>query len=80
MNREDREFITQAIVEAHRRISSSESKTMIEMRWLLDKTRPAPNAQDGYTLQYRYRENMSEEGLEDTIWSNWIDVPYVSEG
>jgi len=47
---------------------------MIEMRWYQD----VPNA-SLYTkaprLQFRYRINLSD----DTVWSDWKEVPFVSD-
>ena len=51
---------------------------MIELRWLLDPEHPqelkdtAPL--DAFTLQYRFRPS------ELSKWSEWKDVPFVSEG
>jgi hypothetical protein len=55
-------------------------ESMIEMRWLLDPR--IGNQSQTYTLQYRYRRKYREPvESEDVLhqWSDWIDVPYVSE-
>lgn len=58
---------------------------MIEMRWLIIDTEDA--AYNGFAnkpapervLQYRQQTNMDEWGLQEPIWSDWIDVPEVKE-
>jgi len=48
---------------------------MIELRWKLEPPMPNKGREDRWTLQYRTTlgpPNWSE-------WSDWMDVPYVSE-
>lgn len=55
---------------------------MIELRWLLDPRTPPElrgNApMSSYTLQFRYKTEQTCSWSEN--WSDWADVPYVSEG
>ena len=54
---------------------------MFELRWL---TESWTSYEDGFIakrsgdkkLQYRIIENPLEAGLQDPIWSDWIDVPH----
>ena len=52
---------------------------MIELRWKLDPEHPEEYGYvaplDAFTLQYRIKE-MCKDGWE---WSDWKDVPFVSE-
>lgn len=48
---------------------------MIELRWLLNEgVKPKD-----YALQYRYSLTPEITTPQDTVWSEWQDVPYVSE-
>lgn len=51
---------------------------MIEMRYKLEPPMPNKGREDRWTLQYRNKLIK----LDDPVyweWSDWIDVPYVSE-
>jgi len=44
---------------------------MVEIRWV----KVTPKGE--YKLQYRVRVNVLEVGLQEPIWSGWIDVPII---
>jgi hypothetical protein len=58
---------------------------LAELRWLLEPGHPSNHPDARWTLQYRIRMPLmidrSNEGTKMKLaeWSNWIDVPYVSE-
>ena len=54
---------------------------MMQMRWLKDpKALPIYDiGEELWVLQYRYRTNMDDTGATYIIWSDWQDVPTVTE-
>lgn len=51
---------------------------MIELRWKLEFDWVG-KADAKWTLQYRYSLTPEITTPDDTVWSDWIDVPYFSE-
>ena len=54
---------------------------MIQIRWLKDsKAQPIYDiGEELGVLQYRYRTNMDDTVATYIIWSDWQDVPTVTE-
>jgi len=56
----------------------------MELRWLVEYSEEwhehsefAKKVSSEPRLQYRERSNPLEAGIQDPIWSDWIDVPTV---
>ena len=55
---------------------------MFELRWYSEEWIEYPEGSpvhksDEPILQYRYRINIEEVGLQPPIWSEWCNVPFV---
>ena len=57
---------------------------MVEMRWVEKTHSPEHDGATGFTykvLQYRHNNQFQHEGGDwGDNWSDWIDVPTVTEG
>ena len=56
-----------------------ETNSMIELRWKADDPNFKEKHNTAWTLQYRYRSLPFDSKEQGSSWSEWIDVPYVSD-